>query len=497
MDGKYPAGGLYQDMSGQERQPTLKERTASGLLWGFAGNGATQLLNIVIGIFLARMLSPADYGVVGVLAIFTTVAGDLQSCGFAQALVNKKDADARDFNAVFWFNLTVSLLCYVVLFACAPLIARFFREPVLTSVSRVVFVTFVLSALSIAPSAYLLKHIMAREQALVSAVALASSGVVGIATALAGCAYWSLAFQQLCYVGVTCAARYYFVPWRPSLKVDMRRIKPMLAFSVNMLFTKLLNTLTNNMLTFFIGRLFPMRTVGNFTQAYKWNTMTSSMLTGMVDQVAQPVLASVDDDNREVRVFRKMLRFMAFVSFPAMFGFAIVAEEFITLTISSKWADSVPLLQMLCLGGAFLPLHSLYRNLVISRGRADMNLWINVAQTLLLLALIFVSARHGLTFMVTVFSGFIVVYLLVWQWAAHRLIGVTLGEVLCDILPFLLASVAVMAFTALVTQPLHAMLLRLVARVAIAALLYVAIMKLARVRMLDETVDFLRKKLCK
>ena len=284
---------------------SLKEKTAKGLVWSLMNNGTTQLLNLVFGIFLGRLLSPADYGMVGVLTIFTAIAGNLQSSGFTQALTNMKRPTANDYNAVFWFNVTVSVTVYAVLFFCAPLIAAFFRQPELTRLSRFVFLSFVIASLGIAHGAYMFKNLMVKQTTVIGFVALLASGTAGVVLALKGYSYWSLAWQQVIYIAVLNIGRYACTPWRPSLRIDFSPVRRMFGFSVNILFTSILNTLNSNLLVFIFGRMLPIRTVGSFTQANKWNTMAYSFLTGTLAQVAQPVMAEVGDDGeRERRVFR-------------------------------------------------------------------------------------------------------------------------------------------------------------------------------------------------
>ena len=473
----------------------LKEKTAKGLLWGLMNNGSTQVLNLVFGIFLGRLLTPADYGMVGVLAIFTAIAGNLQSSGFTQALTNMKAPSARDYNAVFWFNVLVSVSIYTVLFFCAPLIARFFRQPALVEVSRFVFLSFVIASFGIAHGAYMFKNLMIKEGAVIGFAALSVSGTAGVLLALNGMNYWSLAWQQVIYITVVNIGRYICTPWHPSLKVDMRPIRNMFGFSVKILFTMILNTLSGNLLVFIFGRIFPMKAVGNFTQANKWNTMAYSFLTGTVAQVAQPVMAQISDDSqRERRVFRKMMRFTAMLSFPAMFGLAMVAEEFILVTIHEQWLDSVPLLKVLCVSGAFMPFYTLYQNLVISRGRSDIYLWCNVAQILVQIGIVLVFARHGIMAMVAAYSASSILFLAVWQYFLHRLTGIRTAEVARDICPFMLAAALVTGAVWPLTAPIANPWLLLVCRVVIVAVLYSVVMKLAHAQIFDECLGYLKNR---
>ena len=473
----------------------LKEKTAKGLLWGALNSGSTQLLNLIFGIFLGRLITPAEYGIVGVLSIFTLIAGNLQSSGFTQALVNLKAPRNEDYTAVFWFNTLTSFVLYALLFLSAPLIARFFHQPCLVEVSRFVFLSFVISSFGIAHNAYMTKNMMNRELAIIGAIALLCSGGVATFLAFYGFSYWSLAWQQIIYITVLNIGRYYYTPWRPSWHFTFEPVRKMFGFSVKILITNIINTLSNNILTLLFGRLYPIKAVGDYSQAYKWNTMASAFVANAVGQVAQPVLASVkEEQGRSVRVFRKMLRFTAFLSFPAMFGLAIISNEFILLTIGKRWIDAVPLLQMLCIGGAFVPFYTLYQNVAISNGRSDIYMFCNIAQIVLQLVIIGFFYHLGINTMVMVYTLFTIAWLFVWQWTARRIIGLRFREVIKDVMPTLCIALLVMATTYFVTLSLHHLLLLLICRILIAALLYAVIMKLLHVEMMDELLLFIKKR---
>ncbi len=471
----------------------LKEKTARGLFWGMMSNGSTQLLNLVFGIFLGRLLSPDDYGIVGVLTIFTAVAGNIQAAGFTQALINIHRPTQRDYNSVFWFNVLTSFLLYAVLFFCAPLIAAFFHQECLVEVSRFVFLSFVIASLGIVHNAWLVKNLMIRETAIIGFIALLCSGIVGIVLALLGYGYWSLAWQQIIYISVTNIVRLYFSRWRPTFHIDFAPVRSMFPFAVKLLVTNILNTLSQNVLTFIFGRLLSIGSVGNYNQAAKWNTMAHSFISGAVAQVAQPVLSEVsDDDEREVRVFRKMLRFTAFLSFPIMFGLALVAREFILITIGDKWFDSILLLQILCVGGAFMPFYTLYQNLLISQGRSDVYLYTSVVFLVLQIALVLLLAPYGIVSMVEAYTLLTVIYLAVWQYHALRLVRISFRQALADTAPFFLASATVMVASYYIIPPMASLVMLLVARVTVAVVLYVAIMKVFKVKLLSETIQYIK-----
>lgn len=477
---------------------TLKQRTIQGVFWGAMNSGTTQILNLAFGIVLGRLLSPSEYGVVGVLTIFTAIASDLQSSGFTQSLVNLRNPEAKDYNAVFTFNVAVSAALYAILFFSSPLIAQFFHLPCLVSVSRVVFLTFLIASLGIAHGGYMAKNMMNKEIAVIGFLALLTSGTTGVTLAFLGYGYWALAWQQVAYITVINIGRYYCVKqWRPSLTTALKPIRSMAPFAVNILITKIITTLSNNILTVIFGRLFPIHHVGNYSQAYKWDTMASSLVANTVGQVAQPVLyeSTIDSgEERQRRVFRKMLRFTTFLSMPLMFGFALVSEEFILLTIDEKWAGCVPLLQVLCLSGAFLPLYTIYQNLVISRGKSHVFMWLSLSQIVMQLVVILVTYRYGMFAMVCIYSAMTVLWLIPWHHFARRMICYRWRDVAADVLPFTLAAGVVMTLTFFITRPIQSLPLLLVTRIALAALLYFVIMFLGKVDILQECLDYVKRK---
>ena len=473
----------------------LKQKTAQGLFWGFLSSSAMQVLNLVIGIFLARLLSPGEYGIVAMLTIFMLIATNLQESGFGVALVNVKDITHNDYNSVFWFNTGVSLLLYVVLFFSAPLIAAFYHQPCLTSLSRFVFVGFIFAAVGIAPNALLTRALRVKEKAITSLSALVISGSVAVVMAFKGFSYWSLATQQVLYNVVICIGRYFFSRWHPTFKVDFAPVKRMFAFSYKVLITAVLTTINNNMLTVVLGRLFPAASVGNFSQANKWNTMANQLVTNTVAQVAQPVFTRVNDDNeRQRRVFGKMMRFTAFLAFPAMFGLSLVAPQVILLAIGDKWINSIPLLQILSISGAFLPLYTVYQNLFLSLGKSDIYMWLNIAQIVIMLIAVLACHSLGVTAMVIAFACITILWLMAWQVFAKRLIGYGFTTMLRDLLPFMLIALAVMGLTYLITLPISNMALLLVSRLVIAVVLYGLTMKLTKAKIFEECIEFIRSR---
>lgn len=474
----------------------LKEKTARGLMWGAVNNGTMQVLNLLIGILVLRQLTPEDTGLIGMLAIFSAIAGNLQSSGFSTALINEKTPTKEQYNSVFWFNILMGATLYALLFVSAPLIAWFFHQPRLTALSRFLFLAFFISSFGISTNAYMMKNMMNREITIVNLTALLVSGTTAIVLVYCDMAYWSLAWQQVVNAAVLVIGRFLYVKWKPTWHFSFDYIRQTLSFSMKILVTMIINSVSQNVLTLVFGRLFrDARVVGNFFQAYKWDSMAFQTVGGMVAQVAQPVLVSVrDEHDRERQVFRKMLRFTAFLSFPVLFGLALVANEFILCTIGQKWAECVPLLQLLCLSGAFMPIFTLFQNMVISHGRSDINMWLNIFQIVLQMGVILLFYRQGITTMVTAYTIFNIVWLAAWQPFARCIIGLRTLDLLRDTLPFMLIAATVMIATHFITLPISNIWLLLPVRIVLAAALYYATMRMLHVVILQECLQFVFKK---
>lgn len=472
----------------------LKQRTAKGLMWGAINNLTSQLLMALIGIILGRLLTPADYGMVGMLAIFSAIAGSLQESGFTAALTNLKEATHREYNAVFWASTAISFLLYLVLYFSAPLIASYFRQPELIPLSRLVFASLLLAGIGVAHAAYMFRNMMNREKAITGLFAMVGSGIVGITLALNGYSYWSLAWQQFTYICIINIGRLYFVRWLPTLHIDLTPIREMISFSSKILITNIINQINNNILSFIFGRLFTAGAVGNYTQAAKWSTMGHSLISGTMQQVAQPVLASInEEENRQLNVFRKMLRFTAFLSMPAMLGLAFVAD-FIVVLLGEQWTDSVPLLRMLCISGAFLPIHTLYQNLFISHGRSDTYMWCTLTLVITQILVVMVFASWGIEVMIAAYVATLVLWTGVWQLLTYRLIQLRFLDLLKDVCPFLLAALGSILVAYYATLVISNTIGLILSRIIITALLYVVIMKIAHVKIFKECVQFIFKR---
>lgn len=501
-------------------EKTLKERTAKGLVWGGLSNGLMQLIGAAFGIILLGYLTPKDQGKVAVLYIFSAIASAMQESGFIAALCNRKEPTHEEYNAVFWFNLIVGAGLYIILWFCAPLIARFYEDSDLIALSRVLFLGFLLSSLGTVQRAYLFGHLMVKQTSICSLAAMIVSGIVGVTMAVKEFAHWAIVSQAVCFVLVTQIMVWYFSPWRPTLPGGTDRQKrsehthtgsrlstlnsqlltslapawKMFGFSSKLMLTNIVNICNLHAFSVLLGKFFGEHTAGIYSTARRWDDMASNTINGMVNGVAQPTLTQVKEDaGRYRQVFRKMMRFVCFITFPAMFGLAIIAQDFIMLVGKEKWAECGTMLAILCIHGAVVPITTLYSNLTISQGKSNINMICTIAQCLAVWTGLLLLYPKGLMPMVIYFISLNVAWLGIWQWWAKRLVGLRWREALKDILPFLVFTLLVHSFTWWATNGISIMWLRMISRIIMAATLYAGIMWISGAKIMRESIQYLVK----
>lgn len=474
-------------------EQSLKDKTAKGLFWGGVSNGVQQLLGMLFGIYLARILNAEDYGLVGMLAIFSGIASTIINSGFTVALTNKQEATHRDYNAVFWFTFFASSILYFILFCFAPLIARFYDRPELVQLSRIIFVGFFFSGIGMVPYAVMFKQLMVKEQAKIDIVAMLMSGIVGLTCALKGYAYWALAWQSLVYVASGSILRCYYAPWRPTLKFDLHPLKEMFPFSIKLLFTNIFQQVNNNVFSVLLGRFYSASQLGFFSQGQKWMGMGNLLISGMIQQVVQPVLVQVGDDlNRKLNVFRKLQRFVAFVAFPAFLGLAFIAEDFIIVTIGDKWLPSVIFLRILSIWGIAYVFMTLYTQLIVERGASDIYLKGFILTGLSQLLVVLCMLNWGAVWMTIAYVIVYYVTLFYWFYYVHRFIRIKLLDIFKDIFPYMGITLISIGVATLLASFVENVYFSLVLKILLTAFLYILICYLSDSQIVRETMIFLR-----
>lgn len=474
-----------------EQGQELKNKAAKGFLWGGLNNGMVQLMGAVFGIFLLRMLHPSDYGKITVLMVFSGLATVIQESGFTAALCNLKEPRHEDYNAVFWSNVGLGTLLYVILFFAAPWIGCIYDDPSLVPLSRYLFLGFFISSLGTVQRAYLFIHLMNKQTCLIAVVSLFVSSSVAVFMAWQGCAAWALATQNVLFILVVALMNWYYSPWRPTLHINLSPVVRMLPFSSKLLFSGIINSLSSNAFGFLLGYYYTDHKAGIYGTARKWDDMCANTINGMLTGVAQPILSRVRADRERYRhVFRKMLRFVSFISFPSLLGMGLIAREFLLVVAGPRWVESAELLSLLSIYGAVFPLQTLYGQMTVSQGKSSINMWCTLCLSVLVLAGLVCLHPYGLRVMLVYFVVLNVSWLFVWQYFAYRLIGLSFRCALADVLPFCFLSLFVMTVTWWVTKDITNIYLLLVSRILVAATLYVSILWASGASILRESVRY-------
>lgn len=480
----------------KERMENLKDKTAKGLLWGGFGNGMQQFLGLAAGIVLGRLLSPDDYGLMAMIVVFSLIANELQNSGFKVALTNLDTPTSRDYNSVFWFNTMMGALMYVILFFSAPLIAGYYRRPELIPLCRYAFLGFVFSSFGVVQSAYLFKNLMARQQAQANIMATLVSVAVGVGTAWLGFGYWAIASQNVVYIGTNTLLLWHYSSWRPSFSIDFGPVRKMFRFSCKILLSGIFTILNNNILNVLLGRYFSAHATGVYNQAYQWHSKVFYLIQGSVQVVAQPVFVDLrSEKERQLKALRKFMRFTSFLAFPMMFGFGLVSEEFIVLTITEVWRPSAILIKYLSVSGAFVPLSFLLSNVIMSKGKSGVYMWSTICLGVIQVLLMIAIHSYGIHTMVVAYVCVTIAWFFVWHHLAGRYTGYGVLMVLSDVLPFCLSAFAVMALTYFMTSGITNLYLLLISRVVIAAALYYLVRRALRCEILNECIGFAKSRI--
>lgn len=376
---------------------SLKLKTARTLKWNAIDRVSSQVLYAVVGVVLANILSPEDFGLVGALLVFQAFAILFVDSGFGAALLQRKDPTEKDYSTVFWFNLAVSLAIYLILFACSPLIADIFQgDRRLIPLSKVMFLTFVLNGLAIVQTNRLMKRMDVRQIAISNAIALTISGIIGVWLALSGYGPWALVWQSVTLAAVKSAWLWITGGWFPSAGFHLESLKKIWRIGLSVFSSSTLNTLCQNIYSFIIGAFYNLSALGLYTQADKWSKMGSASISQILTSSFVPLLSRVQDDRDTFRRYvTKINRFTAFILFPAMFGIAALGTPLFHALFGYKWDNAVILFQLLTIRGIFVVLTSLYSNYLLSLGYARRLFAIEVAKDLLILAAIMSTVWFG------------------------------------------------------------------------------------------------------
>ena len=463
------------------------------MLWSTVERFSVQGVQFLIMIVMARLLTPHDYGLIGMLAIFIAVAQSLIDSGFSQALIRKQDRTEADNNTVFYFNIVVSTLLYLILYASAPFVADFYNTPQLCPVMRVVCLSIIFNSLAVVQRALLTIRIDFKTQAKAALTAAITSGVVGIAMAYHGFGVWSLVTQQLLNLGINTGLLWLLSKWRPRLMYSWQSFNELFAFGSKLLASGLLDTIYRNIYPIVIGKLFSASSLGHYTRAHQFSEFPSSNLTGIIQRVTYPVLCEIqNDDARLASIYRRFLKLSAFIIFPLMVGLSSVAKPFVNIMLGPQWSFCGQLLQILCFGMMWYPIHSVNLNLLQVKGRSDLFLKLEIIKKILGISVLCITAPFGLIVMCygLIFNS--LVALAINTYYTGKLINVGFIRQMCDLLPTIALCLVMFALILIVNSFITGDIIKLCAGIVIGVIFYTFTSRLFKFSELTELTNLLK-----
>lgn len=474
---------------------SLKDKTVKGVIWSSIDRFSAQGIQFVFSILIARLLLPEDYGVIAMLNIFLAVSQTFIDSGFGSALIRKIDRTETDFSTVFYFNIAVAFVFYLILFFSASAIANFYETPLLESVTKVVALNLIINSLSGIHNAKLSIAIDFKSRAKISIITTLLTGAVGLWMAYAGYGVWALVVQNLFSSVLRTVMLWIIVKWYPKLIFSWKSFKELFSYGSKLLASGLLDTLYNNIYTLVIGKVFTPSTLGVYSKASALAEFPSSNITGVLQGVTFPVLSTIqNEEERLADAYKRFLRLSAFIVFPLMVGLSAVADPFIRLALTDKWEGAIILLQIICFALMWYPIHAINLNILQVKGRSDYFLKLEIIKKVQGILFLVVTVPMGI---VTMCCGKVISSLISLIWNTYytkKLIGYGFFAQMRDLLPVLLHSLVMGGIVLLVVHFMPTLWLKLIVGVLAGMVYYIAGAYIMKFPEMNELLTILKLK---
>lgn len=381
-------------------EQSLTDKTVKGVAWNSIDRVANYGISFIVGIILARLLSPEEYGIIGIIGIFTVIFNIILDSGLSTALIRKDGVTNEDYCTVFWTNLLLSIILTSILFFTAPLIGDFFNRPELVPYIHVMSFVLVINALSITQQTRLTKKIDFKTQTKISLTTHVLSGVIGVVMAYTGFGVWALVAQQMSDRIFTTILLWFYNRWWPKLIFSWNSFKDLFGFSWKLLLGQLINSIWDQAYQAVIGKIYSPATLGQYTRAQQYGGLVTSSIGGVVLKVSLPVMSTIQNDSeRLLRSYRTIIKTTMLVTIVLIVGMAASAHSLIFVLIGSKWLPCVPMMQILCFGLVIYPLNMININMLIVQGRSDIQLVLQIIKCVLAIGPILMGIFIGVYWM--------------------------------------------------------------------------------------------------
>lgn len=423
---------------------SLANKTTAGIVWNFVEQLARRGITVAVTLLLAYFLTPEDFGLVAMMAVFLALGASLMDSGFRQALIRLKDATQVDFNTGFYANITLGLLAYALLFLSVPWIASFYQESKLVDLVRVASLAIIINAFQVIQVTILSRDLNFKAQLKANLPAAVISGVLAVALAYFDWGVWALVTQMLVSALLVTLLLWMQNIWRPSLSFSFSSLKKMYSFGYKLFLSGVLDTVFRNMYVIVIAKFFSASIAGLYFFAEKIKELVISQLVSSIQTVTYPALATLQDDNIRLKAgYRKVLAMTTFLLFPVMLFLAALSQPLFEFLLPEKWLPAVIYLQLMTIAGVLYPLHSINLNILQVKGRSDLFLYLEVLKKIMVVLVFWVSFKFGI---IGILIGQMVTSILAYipnSYFSYHLIGYSIKEQLADFVPALLLSTTI------------------------------------------------------
>lgn len=474
---------------------SLKQKTVKGVAWTSLDQALGTGFGFVIGVILARLLSPGDYGLLAMIAVFNAIAFSFLDSGFGNALIRKPDLTENDNCTAFYFNIVAGVVLYGIIWLIAPWVSVFYDKPILTQLLRVEALLLIISSFKIVQSTQLSRALNFKAKAIINVTSQVISGALAIYAAYHGLGVWALVLQHIASGIISLIMLWLFSPWRPRGKWNKKSLSYLWGYGSKLLASGLLDRIYGNIYPIIIGKFYSAADLGHYTRASHYAYLPSGTLTSVLQQVTFPVLSQIQEDTQRLAgSYRRMLRFTVFIVFPVMIGMAVLAYPLVITLVTDKWAPCVPYLQIICFSSMWYPVHAINLSLLQVKGRSDLFLRLEIIKKILITVVIFVCVPFGIMGICygAVFTS--LACLAINTYYTGKLIKVGFIRQMMDMTPTLLNSIFMGAVIYLVTAPMTNELLKLAVGIPLGIVVYLLIAWVFRMPELQEALDILNRR---
>lgn len=471
-----------------------KQKVIKGMAWTGAERLGTQVIQFIIGIIIARVLYPSDYGLIGMLAIFMGIAQTFIDSGFANALIQKKDRNQKDYSTVFFFSIGIGCLMYIILFLCAPFIADFYNEPVLISITRIYMLTLVINSFSISQTAKLTVDLNFRAQAITSIISVSLSGIIGVLLAYKGFGVWALIWQGISSSCLRTAMLWIVSRWKPLIVFSKESFNKLFSFGSKLLVSSLINNIYSNISTLIIGKAFHATDLGFFTRAQQFCVLPTNTITNIVLKVNYPILSQIqEDDKKLIGMYATLLRTPIYILYPLLFGLAILSKPLIIVLLGNKWVESSTLIPILCFGYLWEPLTHINLNLLYVKGKTNLVLKLECIKKPLAFIMLFLSIPFGLKVLCASLALYNFIAFCFNCYYTGKLLNYGFIQQIYSIIPIIIYSILMIVVIGICIHPFTDPLLKLIVGIIVGIITYFGVSFIFKDRSLLQLFSIIKR----